>query len=62
MLLYAGIDEAGYGPMLGPLCVGMSIFLVERHQEGTPPPNLWDMLEEAVCSSPRDKRMMTAHV
>ena len=60
MLLYAGIDEAGYGPMLGPLCVGMSIFLVERHEDGTPPPNLWELLAEGVCSSPRDKQRRIA--
>ena len=60
MLFYAGIDEAGYGPMLGPLCVGMSAFLVENHEEGGPPPNLWEALEEGVCSSSRDKRRRIA--
>ena len=60
MLIYAGIDEAGYGPMLGPLCVGMSVFLLENHQEGDPPPNLWEQLDEGVCSSPRDKRRRIA--
>lgn len=29
MLIYAGIDEAGYGPFFGPLVVGRSIFAVE---------------------------------
>lgn len=29
MLIYAGIDEAGYGPLLGPLCVAASIFVVD---------------------------------
>ena len=60
MLIYAGIDEAGYGPMLGPLCIGMSAFLLERYNEGEQPPNLWEVLEEGVCASPRDKRRRIA--
>jgi hypothetical protein len=62
MLLYAGIDEAGYGPMLGPLCVGMSVFLLERHDpsQQTHPPDLWAILSDGVCSSPRDKRRRVA--
>ena len=60
MLIYAGIDEAGYGPMLGPLCIGMSVFLLERLNEGDQPPNLWELLEEGVCTSPRDKKRRIA--
>lgn len=60
MLIYAGIDEAGYGPMLGPLCIGMSAFLLERHNEGETPPDLWETLREGVCVSPRDKRRRIA--
>ena len=26
MLVYAGIDEAGYGPMFGPLVIARSVF------------------------------------
>ena len=44
MLIYAGIDEAGYGPMLGPLCVGLSVFKVDDWQEGGHAPDLWEML------------------
>ena len=29
MLIYAGIDEAGYGPMLGPFVVARSVFAME---------------------------------
>lgn len=52
--LYAGIDEAGYGPMLGPLCVACTAFTVETT---TPdPPDLWHVLSQAVCRSRRDRR------
>lgn len=52
-LLYCGIDEAGYGPMLGPLTVGLSCFRIEGWREGDPPPNLWSMLGRAVTDSAR---------
>ncbi|MBU3729466.1 MAG: hypothetical protein FGM37_09520 [Phycisphaerales bacterium] len=55
MLLYAGFDEAGYGPLLGPLCVASTAFLVP---DGDPhaPPDLWKSLSQGVCSSRRDRR------
>jgi hypothetical protein len=51
-LIYAGIDEAGYGPLLGPLCVGMSVFRVEGWQEGEAAPDLWERLSAGVCRRP----------
>ncbi|MFG0251605.1 MAG: hypothetical protein ACF8NJ_01875, partial [Phycisphaerales bacterium JB038] len=49
MLIYAGIDEAGYGPMLGPLCVGCAVFAVDDWQEGEAAPDLWERLAAGVC-------------
>jgi hypothetical protein len=64
VLIYAGIDEAGYGPMLGPLCVGLTV--IGLAQEGEPvsragsahhdgaPPDLWSMLAPVVWRSAKD--------
>lgn len=41
-MLIAGIDEAGYGPRLGPLCVGFAAFEVPG--EPASPPDLWALL------------------
>ncbi|MEO1128828.1 MAG: hypothetical protein AAFX05_03860 [Planctomycetota bacterium] len=51
-LLYAGIDEAGYGPLLGPLCVAMTVVRVRDVPEC--PPDLWDLLDRAVCREGKD--------
>ncbi|KAA0216940.1 MAG: hypothetical protein DYG94_02490 [Leptolyngbya sp. PLA3] len=55
-LIYCGIDEAGYGPMLGPLCVAASVFEISSWEHGHPAPDLWKLLDKAVCRSPRDVR------
>jgi len=52
--IYAGIDEAGYGPLLGPLTVSMAVFHVEGWQPGDPPVDLWDRLGRAVGRTASD--------
>lgn len=56
-LLFSGMDEAGYGPMLGPLCVGRASLSVEDwsavDEEGNPRrvPDLWSMLSGSVSKT-----------
>jgi ribonuclease HII len=51
MLIYAGVDEAGYGPLFGPMVVGRFVLAVDGHAADAMP-DLWASLEQAVC---RDK-------
>lgn len=60
MLLYAGIDEAGYGPMLGPLCVGAFAFRIAEADAAEGPPELWKTLASVVCRSPADSKKRIA--
>ncbi len=59
MLIYAGIDEAGYGPMFGPFVVGRTVFAVDEY-DGVQLPCLWRALNRAVCRKPSDKRRRIA--
>lgn len=52
-IVIVGIDEAGYGPMLGPLVVGMTAFRVESAEKV---PDLWDMLDRAVSRKLSDSK------
>ena len=54
-LIYAGIDEAGYGPMLGPLCVGASVFEVFDHTPAQGAPDLWQRLDRVCCRAGEDR-------
>lgn len=60
MLVYAGIDEAGYGPMLGPLCVASTCFVIADADPAAGPPDLWKALSGAVCRKASDKKKRIA--
>ena len=51
--LLLGLDEAGYGPFLGPLCVGAAVFRAPL-DDADKPPCLWQALSDAVCRSPKE--------
>lgn len=53
-MIYAGIDEAGYGPILGPLCVASTVFRIPDTTEPRSAPDLWAMLEPVVCRTRSD--------
>lgn len=60
MFVYAGIDEAGYGPLLGPLVVARTVFVLDGHEPTLEPPSLWKLLSAAVCTKPSDKKRRLA--
>jgi len=55
-VVLCGIDEAGYGPMLGPLCVGASTIRIDDWSPGDPAPDLWKLLDRAVSRTPSRAR------
>lgn len=55
-MIYAGIDEAGYGPIFGPLVIARTVFVLDGCDPALPPPSLWKRLQGAVCRAPGDER------
>ncbi|MCL4196416.1 MAG: hypothetical protein KJZ69_02890 [Phycisphaerales bacterium] len=49
MLVYAGVDEAGYGPMFGPLTVACAVLTLPANDAAAGAPKLWSMLRGAVA-------------
>ncbi|MSR19001.1 MAG: hypothetical protein EXS00_07540 [Phycisphaerales bacterium] len=75
MLIYAGIDEAGYGPLIGPMCIAATVWAVPLQAALQPipsteplpprtgaldPPDLWQLLRQGVCRRGTDKRRRVA--
>lgn len=48
-MILAGIDEAGYGPTLGPFCAGLSVFRAPDPADPGKTPDLWSLLKRGVC-------------
>src|SRR5262245_48212547 len=58
-MIFAGLDEAGYGPLLGPLVVSGAVFRVSGDC-GPEGPDLWKLLRKSTCKKPDDRRVAVA--
>src|SRR5258708_1498851 len=56
-MILAGMDEAGYGPLLGPLVVGCCAFELPETDHLAPLPCVWKRLRKLVSKTrPRNDR------
>ncbi len=60
MTLLIGIDEAGYGPNLGPLCIGASAWNVDGGGRKGEDLDLYQRLAEVISSAPDKHRIAVA--
>ncbi len=60
MLIYAGIDEAGYGPFFGPLTVARFVLKLDNHAPDAGTPDVWKLLSGAICRDLNDKKRRLA--
>lgn len=60
--LLAGVDEAGFGPLLGPLTVGFAAFDLAGEPGAEPAALPWQLLSSTVASaaSPGERRLLVA--
>ncbi|MDX1682620.1 MAG: hypothetical protein R3336_05840 [Phycisphaeraceae bacterium] len=57
MRIYAGIDEAGYGPLLGPLAITTAVLTLDGPDNPEDPtPDLWARLPKTLCRTRTEAR------
>ncbi|HVT88221.1 MAG TPA: hypothetical protein VHD56_05170, partial [Tepidisphaeraceae bacterium] len=60
-MILAGIDEAGYGPLLGPLVVGCCAFDLPDTDANSPIPCFWKRLKK-ITSKTRSRTGRKLHI
>lgn len=60
MAYLIGIDEAGYGPNLGPLVIGGTVWRLDERHPDLAEVELYDLLKEAIARKPGRKHLAIA--